>query len=57
MLVFFIKIFGGIDIVLLFVYLFVCIYDWLDWEKKVDLFFYGNSMLYENVFFLVFENN
>lgn len=57
MLVLFIKIFGGIDIVLLSAYLLVCIYDRSDREKKVDPFSHGNSTLYENVFFSASENN
>lgn len=57
MLLLFIQIFGGIDIVLLSVYLLVCIYDRSEREKKVDQFSHGNSTLYENVFLSASENN
>lgn len=57
MLLLFIKIFGGVDIVLLSAYLVVCIYDRSKREKKGYPYSHGNSTLYENVLFSVSQNN
>lgn len=57
MLLLFIKIFGGVDIVLLSAYLVVCIYDRSEREKKVYPYSHGNSTLYENVLFSASQNN
>lgn len=48
---------GGVDIVLLAAYVAMCIYDRPGREKTVDFFSQGNSTMYENVSFSVFDNN
>lgn len=52
-----ITVIGGVDIVLLAAYVVMCIYDRTGREKTVDFFSQGNSTLYENVSFSVFDNN
>lgn len=57
MLLLFIIMIGGVDIVLLSAYLVLCIYDRPGQEKKVDSFSHGKSTVYENVSFSVLDNN